>query len=85
MLSAQDNEILTRTSAGTPMGELFRRFWTPVLLVAWLVPDSWLAVRPLLIGILVLLPLLVALGGLLAPLEGVWSWARRLLPVKGRS
>lgn len=32
MLSAKDNEILTRTGAGTPMGELFRRFWIPVLL-----------------------------------------------------
>jgi phenylpropionate dioxygenase-like ring-hydroxylating dioxygenase large terminal subunit len=32
MLSAADNELLTRTGAGTPMGELFRRFWTPVLL-----------------------------------------------------
>ena len=32
MLSQADNEMLTRTSAGTPMGELFRRFWQPVLL-----------------------------------------------------
>jgi phthalate 4,5-dioxygenase len=32
MLSAEDNEMLTRTGAGTPMGELFRRFWVPVLL-----------------------------------------------------
>jgi phenylpropionate dioxygenase-like ring-hydroxylating dioxygenase large terminal subunit len=32
MLSASDNEILTRTGPGTPMGELFRRFWHPVLL-----------------------------------------------------
>ena len=32
MLSAEDNELLTRTGAGTPMGELFRRFWLPVLL-----------------------------------------------------
>ncbi len=42
---------------------------TILLLVAWLVPDSWLAVRPLLGGILLLLPLLVVIGGLLAPLE----------------
>ena len=33
MLSAEDNELLTRTGPGTPMGELFRRFWMPVLLV----------------------------------------------------
>jgi phthalate 4,5-dioxygenase oxygenase subunit len=32
MLSAADNELLTRTGPGTPMGELFRRFWVPVLL-----------------------------------------------------
>jgi nitrite reductase/ring-hydroxylating ferredoxin subunit len=32
MLSAQDNEMLARTDAGTPMGELFRRFWLPALL-----------------------------------------------------
>jgi phenylpropionate dioxygenase-like ring-hydroxylating dioxygenase large terminal subunit len=32
MLSAADNELLTRTGAGTPMGEYFRRFWLPVLL-----------------------------------------------------
>ena len=29
MLSVQDNELLTRTGRGTPMGELFRRFWLP--------------------------------------------------------
>jgi phthalate 4,5-dioxygenase len=32
MLSAKDNDMLTRTGAGTPMGDLFRRFWLPVLL-----------------------------------------------------
>ena len=32
MLSAQDNELVTRTGPGTPMGELFRRYWHPVLL-----------------------------------------------------
>ena len=32
MLSAEDNESLTRTGAGTVMGDLFRRFWIPVLL-----------------------------------------------------
>ncbi len=42
---------------------------TILLLVAWLVPDSWLAVRPLLSGILLLLPVLILFGGLLAPLE----------------
>jgi phthalate 4,5-dioxygenase oxygenase subunit len=32
MLSQGDNELLTQTGPGTPMGELFRRFWHPVLL-----------------------------------------------------
>ena len=34
MLNSSDNELLTRTGPGTPMGELFRRFWHPVLLAA---------------------------------------------------
>ena len=32
MLSAEDNQLLTRVGPETPMGELFRRFWFPVLL-----------------------------------------------------
>jgi len=32
MLSATDNELLTRTGSDTPMGQLFRRFWQPVAL-----------------------------------------------------
>jgi nitrite reductase/ring-hydroxylating ferredoxin subunit len=32
MLSAQENELLTRVGPGTPMGELLRRFWLPALL-----------------------------------------------------
>ena len=32
MLSAGDNELLTRTGPGRPMNELFRRFWMPVAL-----------------------------------------------------
>jgi len=32
MLSKEDNERLTHAGAGTPMGELLRRFWLPVLL-----------------------------------------------------
>jgi phthalate 4,5-dioxygenase oxygenase subunit len=32
MLSVADNELLTRTGRGTPMGELYRRFWFPALL-----------------------------------------------------
>jgi phthalate 4,5-dioxygenase len=29
MLSAQDNELLTRVGPGTPMGELMRQYWIP--------------------------------------------------------
>src|SRR5579872_2353626 len=32
MLSHEDNAVLTQTDPGTPMGELFRRFWLPVML-----------------------------------------------------
>ena len=32
MLSAADNEMLTRSGPDTPMGQFFRRFWQPVLL-----------------------------------------------------
>jgi phthalate 4,5-dioxygenase len=34
MLSAQDNEILTRVGPGTPMGGLLRRYWIPACLSA---------------------------------------------------
>ena len=32
MLSKEDNELVTNTDKGTPMGEYFRRFWIPVAL-----------------------------------------------------
>jgi phthalate 4,5-dioxygenase len=32
VLNASDNELITRTGPGTPMGALFRRFWVPALL-----------------------------------------------------
>ncbi|MGA4837581.1 Rieske 2Fe-2S domain-containing protein [Streptomyces sp. G45] len=34
MLSAERNETLTRYGAGTPMGELLRRYWLPVAITA---------------------------------------------------
>ena len=40
MLSLEDNELLTHVGPETPMGELIRRFWFPVLLAEELpVPD----------------------------------------------
>jgi len=39
-MRAEQNEFLTRTGPGTPMGELFRRYWLPALLAAELpAPD----------------------------------------------
>ncbi|QTO23312.1 Rieske 2Fe-2S domain-containing protein [Burkholderia seminalis] len=32
MLNKESNELLSRVGAGTPMGELFRRFWLPAVL-----------------------------------------------------
>ena len=32
MLNQEQNDLLTQTGAGSPMGELFRRFWLPALL-----------------------------------------------------
>ncbi|MCO5066694.1 MAG: Rieske 2Fe-2S domain-containing protein [Rhizobiaceae bacterium] len=32
MLNARDNDLLTRTNKGTPMGTLFRRYWIPAML-----------------------------------------------------
>src|SRR5215211_4616009 len=31
MLSKEDNELITRVGPGTPMGELFRRYWLPAM------------------------------------------------------
>lgn len=32
MLSREDNELITQTNAGTPAGDLLRRYWVPALL-----------------------------------------------------
>ena len=32
MLSQEDNELITRTDGGTPMGSLMRRYWIPALM-----------------------------------------------------
>ena len=45
MLSAKDNETLTRVGRGTPMGELMRRYWQPVAAVAQLDESPTLPVR----------------------------------------
>jgi len=41
MLSKEENELLCRVGPGTPMGDLFRRFWLPALLSSEMpLPDS---------------------------------------------
>ena len=32
MLKKEQNELVTQTGPGTPMGALFRRYWMPALL-----------------------------------------------------
>ena len=41
MLSVEDNELITNTNKGTPMGELMRRYWVPAIM-SWEIeePDS---------------------------------------------
>jgi phthalate 4,5-dioxygenase oxygenase subunit len=50
VLSAQDNEILTRVGPGTPMGEVLRRYWTPALLCSELPKPDCDPVRVRLLG-----------------------------------
>jgi phthalate 4,5-dioxygenase len=38
MLTHEDNELITRIGAGTPMGNTMRRYWIPALL-AWELPE----------------------------------------------
>ena len=40
MLSREDNELLCRVGPGTPMGNLFRRYWLPVMHGKELEPDG---------------------------------------------
>ena len=40
MLSRDDAELLARTGRGTPMGELVRRYWIPVVLTSELEPGG---------------------------------------------
>jgi len=50
MLSQQENEYLTQTGPGTPMGDLFRRYWHPFLLVEELPEADGPQVRVRLLG-----------------------------------
>jgi phthalate 4,5-dioxygenase len=50
MLSREDNETLVRVGAGTPMGELIRRYWLPALLSSELPEPDGAPVRVRLLG-----------------------------------
>ena len=50
MLSARENELLTRVGPGTPMGNLYRRFWLPVLLTGELPEPDCTPVRLTILG-----------------------------------
>ncbi|MDR3520974.1 MAG: Rieske 2Fe-2S domain-containing protein [Acidocella sp.] len=45
MLSKEQNEFVTQTGPGTPMGELFRRYWIPALLAEELPENDCAPVR----------------------------------------
>jgi phthalate 4,5-dioxygenase oxygenase subunit len=45
MLKKEQNELLTRTGPGTPMGQLFRRYWLPALLASELPENECPPVR----------------------------------------
>ncbi|MGV3655173.1 MAG: Rieske 2Fe-2S domain-containing protein [Noviherbaspirillum sp.] len=50
MLSAADNEMLTRTGPETPMGQFFRRFWQPVALSRQLPENDGAPLRVTIMG-----------------------------------
>jgi phthalate 4,5-dioxygenase oxygenase subunit len=50
MLSQAENELLTQVGPGSPMGELFRRFWTPVMLASELPAADGAPVRVNVLG-----------------------------------
>ena len=50
MITAEQNEYLTRVGPGTPMGGLFRRYWLPVLLAPELPDPDCAPVRVKLLG-----------------------------------
>src|SRR4051812_27676102 len=47
MLTAEENELLTQTTAGTPMGDLLRRYWYPIAACSQLEQHGTLPVKML--------------------------------------
>src|SRR6202140_5522046 len=50
MITHEQNEYLSRTGPGTPMGELFRRYWGPALMAGDLPPPNCPPVQVQLLG-----------------------------------
>jgi len=50
MLSVEDNEMVTNTNKGTPMGEVFRRYWLPVALSSELPGPDCIPLRVRVLG-----------------------------------
>ena len=50
MHSEEEAEILTRVGPGTPMGEVFRRYWLPALLSSEIAEPDCPPVQALLLG-----------------------------------
>ena len=50
MLNREENELVTRVSPGSPMGEALRRYWMPALLVEELPENDCPPVRVELLG-----------------------------------
>jgi phthalate 4,5-dioxygenase len=50
VLTREDNETITRTGPGTPMGAVFRRYWLPALLASELPERDGAPVRVRLLG-----------------------------------
>ena len=50
MLTSEDNELLCRVGSGTPMGDLIRQYWIPVLLTSELPEPDCPPVRVRLLG-----------------------------------
>src|SRR3954447_1911127 len=50
MLSVENNEMVTNTNKGTPMGEVFRRYWLPVALSSELPGPDCIPLRVRVLG-----------------------------------
>ncbi len=50
MLSPEENKLVTETEAGTPMGEVMRRYWMPAALAAELPEPDCPPIRVKLLG-----------------------------------